>query len=294
MSSTDKDDFSIFIWIFQFCSFLSPISEKRFPLKNISFILWSFAHIGLAILELIFIYIHLSDTFHKGSMIGRILDITQVVVPIFAHIIFICETLFNWNIQLEMWKGIKTIEKQSKLIGIERFSFMKTFLIEISTLAFVGMVSESVILASIISDDGFARTWYLRLWSLYMIRFGMMQLIFYVDWMQCHMNVIMTGIRNTRDDESNEKLLSELKLLYSDIWLLSVRFNKRFAWSILALMIHLFITIVVCFYWVVARLYFHKLSAEYLGASLFMCISPVTNLLVLLYSCRQCIKQVSA
>lgn len=285
-----EDDISVFIWIFQFCSFLSPISKTNFWLKNVSFALWSLAHLGFAILELTFIYIYHNDTFHDGSEIGKILDIVQVILPISAHMIFLLETIFNWNIQFEMWELIKTVEKRTELIRVKKDSFLKTFLIEVSTLAFVGMVTEAVILASIITDESFARSWYLRLWSLYMIRFAMMQLIFYVEWIRCHINVIRKGLVNATNDECNVKLLHELKILYSDLWLFSLRFNKRFAWSILALMIHLFITIVICLYWIVARLYFNVLDV--LLASIFICISPITNLLVLLYSCQQCVTQV--
>lgn len=293
MSSFDKDDIAIFIWIFQFCSFLSPISETRFWLKNISFALWSMVHMGLAAAEFIFIYIHIEDMFyHHRSIIAKILDITQVFLPVLAHIILICETLFNWHIQSKMWSTINAVERRTSLIGVKKFSFMKPFLIKILTLSFVGIVTEAVIVASILKDEVFARSWYLRLWSLYMIRFGMIQFIFYVEWIRCHMNLIRTMLLNVKDDDTAMEMLYELKRMYSDIWLFCVRFNKRFAWSILALMIHLFITIVICFYWVVARLYYHLLSAEYLGASLFMCISPITNLLILLYSCQQCVAQV--
>lgn len=123
-----------------------------------------------------------------------------------------------------------------------------------------------------------------------MLRFGVMQLIFYVDWMGCHMNVIRKGLIKVKNDKSEVQLLSELKKLYSNIWFFSLRFNNRFSWSILALMIHLFITIIISFYWIVARLYFQMYSA--LLASSFICISPITNLLVLLYSCQQCVTQV--
>lgn len=288
--SSLEDDIPIFIWIFQFCSLLSPINKNGLLLKNISFALWSLAHFGFAILELTLIYVHQNDTFHSGSNIGRILDIVQVILPITAHIVLIIETTFNWNTQFEMWECIKTVEERTKLIGIKKRSFLKSYLIEISTLAFVGMVTEAVILASIISDDSFARSWYLRLWSLYMIRFGMMQLIFYVEWIGCHINVIKEGLHNAKNDECEVNLLHELKRLYADIWLFSVRFNKRFSWSILALMIHLFITIIISFYWIVARLYFHEYGA--LLASSFICISPITNLLVLLYACQRCVTQV--
>lgn len=285
------DDIPVFIWIFQFCSFLSPISKNGL-LKNASFVIWSLAHFGFAIVELTLIYVHQNDTFHNTSKIGRILDIVQVISPITAHIVFILETTFNWNTQFEMWECIKTVEKRTKLIGIKKRSFLKSFLIEISTMAFIGMVTEAVILASIINDDSFARSWYLRLWSLYMIRFAMMQLIFYVEWIGCHINVIREGLHNAMNDKFEVNLLYELKNLHSDIWWFSDRFNKRFSWSILVLMIHLFITIIISFYWVVARLYFHVYSA--LLASSFICISPITNLLVLLYSCQRCDTQVFA
>lgn len=140
-----EDDISIFIWIFQFCSFLSPISKTRFFLKNISFVLWFFIHLWFAVLELTLIYVHQNETFHSGSNIGKILDIVQVILPISVHIIFILETI-NWNIQCEMWEVIKTVEKRTNLIGIKKDSFLRTYLIEISTLAFVGMVTEAVIL----------------------------------------------------------------------------------------------------------------------------------------------------
>lgn len=290
MSSTG-DNIPVFIWIFQFCSILTPISNNKFLLKNISFVLWFVAHFGLALLELSLIYAHQNETFHSGSNIGRILDIVQVILPIATHLVLIVETIFNWNTQLEMWQCIQSVEKRTKLIGIEINSFMKTYLIEISTLAFVGMVTEAIVIALITDDESFVRSWYYRLWSLYMIRFGIMQLIFYLEWIKCQIIVIREGLHTAKNGIDKLKLLYELKNLYSDIWLFSVRFNKRFSWSILALTVHLFITIIITFYWIVARLYFHVYSA--LLASSFICISPITNLLVLLYSCQQCLTQVN-
>ncbi len=137
-------------------------------------------------------------------------------------------------------------------------------------------------------DEAFLRSWYLRLWSLYMIRFGLMQFIFYVNWIGCYMNVIRIGLINAQNGEV--KFINELQSLHSDIWLFSERLNKRFSWSILAIMINLFITIIISFYWIVARLYFHVYDR--LFASSFISISPITNLLVLLYACQQCLTQV--
>lgn len=292
MSSSDED-IRTFIWLFQFCSFLIPISENKFPLKNISFYAWSLAHLGITMLELIMIYVYQNETFHQGSTIGKILDIVQVILPITTHLVLIVETILNWKIQLEMWQCIQSIKKRTKLIGIKTKSFLKTYLIEISTLAFVGMVTEAVIIASIIDDDSFVRSWYLRLWSLYMIRFGLMQLIFYVEWIAHYMKVIRMGLHhNSQNDKSDANLLNELKNLHLDIWLFSERFNQRFCWSILMLMIHLFITIIISFYWIVARLYFQRYEA--ILASSFISISPITNLLILLYACQQCQTQVSS
>lgn len=288
--SSLKQDVSIFIWIFQFCSFLIPISENGNRLKNISFAFWSLGQFGVGILELSLIYVHQHDTFHNGSNIGKILDIIQVILPITVHILLIVETMVNWNIQCEMWECIQNVEKRTELIGIKTDNLLKTYLIEISTLAFIGMVTEAVIIASILDDDSFSRSWFLRLWSLYMIRFGLMQLIFYVDWIKRQLSVIMEGLQRGIRHNNCDVKLNELKNLYSDIWLFSVLFNRRFSWSILLLMIHLFITIIISFYWIVARLYFHVYSA--LLASSFICISPITNLLVLLYSCQQCVTQV--
>lgn len=287
--SSLENDISVFIWIFQFCSFLTPISQNGNLLKNISFVFWFYAQLSLGILELTLIYIHQNETFHNGSNIGRILDIVQVILPISAHMLLIIETIFNWNIQFEMWECIKSVEKRTKLIGVDKRNFLKTYLIEISVLTFVGMVTEVVIVVLISDDGSFVRSWYFRLWSLYMLRFGLMQLIFYVNWIGCQLDVISEGVLNIEHDKCDVKL-KELKSLYSDIWLFSVQLNKRFSWTILVLMIHLFITIIISFYWIVARLYFHVYSA--LLASSLICISPITNLLVLLYSCQQCVAQV--
>ncbi len=143
-------------------------------------------------------------------------------------------------------------------------------------------------MALIVKNEPFLRSWYLRLWSLYMIRFGLMQFIFYLNWIGCYMRVIRMGLINAQNGEV--KLLNELQSLHSDIWLISARLNKRFSWSILAIMINLFITIIISFYWIVARLYFNKFDGIF--ASSCISISPITNLLVLLYACQQCSTQV--
>lgn len=290
MPSTDSDVHT-FIWCFQFCSFLVPISDHGFTLKNVMYWLWSCMHFGLIVLELAIVYLFRNRLFHSGSTIGKIVDVFQVTLPITAHLVLILETMFNWNHQFEMWQTMKSIEKRTEQIGLKRKNFLKAYLIEISTLALVGMVTEAIIITSIVEDENFARSWYVRVYSLYMIRFGLMQLIFYFEWMGCYINVITMALLNVEaNGQSKVKLLNELKTLYSDIWLFSVTLNKRFSWSILVLMVHLFITIICAFYYVVTRFYFHEYSL--LGTSSIICISPITNLLVLLYACQQCLNQV--
>lgn len=285
-------DNSLVRWIFQFSGFLTPINSSKFPLQTIASFLWCFVHFVAANLQLVTIYIRQNDTFHDGSTIGKILDIIQVIGPIFAHIVMLIETNLNRNLQMKMWEVISNVENQATILASEKFSYLRAFVIEMLIVLFVSNVTEAYILTTITENERFARSWYFRLWSLHMLRIGIIQIVFYMEFIRCHVKIINNELLKmaTNEDDSYITIVN-LKRMYMDIYLFSIYLNKRFSWSILALMIHFFLALIISIYWIVANLYFGVL--RFIVASSIICVSPLTSLLVIVYACEHCSREVN-
>lgn len=282
------------VWIFQCCSFLTPIKSSKFPLQLFGSFLLCFFNFVAANLQLVIIYIRHNDTFHDGSTIGKILDIIQVIGPISAHIVMLIETNLNRNAQISMWKVIFSIEKKAKFSAEEKHSFLKLFIIEAIIIVFMCNVTEAYILSTITENERFARSWYFRLFSLHMLRIGVIQIVFYMEFIRCHIKMINNELRKMipdGDEIDSCKTITNLKQMYMDIYLLSIYLNKRFSWSILALMIHFFLALIISFYWIVANLYFGVL--RFFVASSIICVSPMTSLLVIVYACENSMREVN-
>lgn len=285
-------DNSFVIWIFQFCSFLTPIKSSKFHLQAIGSFLWCFGHFVLANLQLVIIYIRHNDTFHDGSTIGKILDIIQVVGPISAHIVMLIETNLNRSIQMKMWNLIFNVENQATLLAKEKYKYFGIFVIEIVIIMFMCNITEAFILSTITENARFARSWHFRLWSLHMLRIGVIQLVFYMEWIRFHVKIINNELLKINPDEADSLIvIANMRKMYSDIYLFSVYLNERFSWSILALMVHFFLALIISFYWIVANLYFGVL--RFIFASSVICVSPMTSLLVIIYACEYCFREVS-
>lgn len=284
-------DNSLVLWIFQICSFLTPIKSSTFQLETLGSFLWCFLHFVAANLQLVVIYIRHDDTFHVGSTIGKILDIIQVIGPITAHIVMLIETNLTRTIQIEMWKVILNVENQAVLLAKEKYKYFSVFIVEVLIIMFTCNVTEAFILSTITENPRFARSWYFRLWSLHMLRVGVIQIVFYMEWIRFHVKIINNELlKMVSDDSGSLIILANFRKMYSDIYLFSVYLNKRFSWSILALMIHFFLALIISFYWIVANLYFGVL--RFFVASSIICVSPMTSLLVIVYACEHCFREV--
>lgn len=280
------------VWLFQFCSFLTPIQPSQFSLQAFASYLWCFFHFVVANLQLVTIYIRHNDTFHDGSTIGKILDIIQVIGPILAHIVMLIETNLNRTAQKKMWEVISNIEDQAIFLAKGKYSFLKSFIIEMLIMFFVCNVTEAYILSTITENPRFARSWYFRLWSLHMLRVGVAQIVFYVEFIRCYVQLINNELLEINpNDVDSPVIIANIKKMYMDIHLFSMYLNERFAWSILALMIHFFLALIISFYWIVANLYFGVL--RFFVASSIICVSPMASLLVVVYSCEQCVREVN-
>lgn len=279
------------VWIFQFGSFLTPTKLSKFPLENIGSLMWCFLHFIAANLQLVVIYIRHNDTFHDGSTIGKFLDIIQVVGPIFAHITLLIETNLNRSLTIKMWQVMSDIEKQATLLTKRKPPFLRRYLIEILLVFFMSNMTEAFILTTIQENPRFARSWFFRLWSLHMLRIGIIHIVFYMEFIRCHVKVINTELVKLADEETNPcDAVRHFQKMYQDIYLLSIYLNERFSWSILALMIHFFMALIISFYWIVANLYFGVL--RFIVASSTICVTPMISLLVFVYACEHCTREV--
>lgn len=291
MNSQVQVDNSL-VWVFQFGSFLTPIQRSKFPLQTFGSLLWCFVHFLVANLQLVTIYIRHNDTFHVGSTIGKILDIVQVIGPILAHIAMLIETNLNRNVQMKMWTVIGSVENQARILMMGKYSFLRGFVVETLILFFICNVSEAFILTTIAENERFARSWYFRLWSLHMLRIGVLQIVFYVEFIRWHIKLINNELMKLVPDErDSHNTISNLKKMYLDIYLFSIYLNQRFSWSILALMIHFFVALIISFYWIVANLYFGEYT--FIVASSTICVTPMTSLLIIIYACEHCVREVN-
>lgn len=280
---------SAFIQLFQLFSLLPPnkLQTTPFNFKYFCFIFWSIINIGIALLELTLIYVYKHETFHQTSVIGEILDIIQVFAPIFTHLIMIAETLTKVKLTNEMWQLMSEIEVEFSVLCIKNFTFMKRFILKFILCIILGVTSEIAVIASIYQDfEAFTRSWYFRIWSINIVRFGIMEIILYTEWIGTQMDSIAFGLETVAAKKKASVELYLIKNVHSKLWLFSDKYNRRFRWSILMMMINFSICITIGLYWVITRISFSVydlMFRKYLSIIIVCIFCPVFDFIFFKY-----------
>lgn len=254
-----------FIGFFQFFSLMPPVfggqdqKSTWFNRTIIQFYLWAFVHFLFILIECSLIYSYFGVTFHTSSSIGALLDMLQVFAPIFNHFVMLLECVCKPKENHQMWQLMSEIDSISSALNIQGYRFVSAIIRNgIVTLLF-GIISEFAVVMAIYRDfEAFARSWYFRIWSLNVVRIGLLELILNLEWIANQLDVISVELSEIVARRKKTIDLCLLKELHAKVWLFAVYFNDRFNWSIFMLLINLFVCITVGLYWVITRVYFNR------------------------------------
>lgn len=313
-----KELMTYFIGFFQFFSLLPPIFKSSQKPKwcnraNLQFYAWSGINFLLILTECFLIYSYFGITFHASSSIGALLDMLQVFAPICNHFVMLLECVCKSQENHQMWQLMLEIDTISSALNVQGYRFVSSFVRNGLVTLLFGVISELAIVMAIYRDfEAFARSWYFRIWSLNVVRIGLLELILYLEWIANQLEVISFQLNEIVHGRKKSIELCLLKELHGKIWLYARHFNERFNWSILMLLINFFVCITVGLYWVITRVYFNRwdlmfrksisyyivvylfyvFSSSYTEASLIV-LSPVLSLSQLTHSCEKCIQRVN-
>lgn len=248
-----------FIIIFQLFSLLPPLVKGR--RGHVQFHLWAIVNLALVFGEIALINVYIHEVFHATSSIGALLDSLQVFAPICNHFVMILETLAKPTEAERLWRLMDEIDELSTALNIRSYSFVGTVLRKAASLLMFGVFIEIAIVASIYWDfPSFARSWYFRIWSLNVVRVGVLELVMYLEWIANQMEMICTELDVIALRERSLVHVCLLKEQHAKLWRFAGCFNDRFGWSMLMMVLNLFVCITVGLYWVITRLYFDRLD----------------------------------
>lgn len=251
----------LFINIFRFFSLVPPILNKTNTTQSMGFIIWFIINILFVVTELTLLYFYRNHLFHSGSLVGYLCDLSQVLVPIFTHLTILLETIYKRKTHNSMWTMIEQIDNICSLLTTKDMHFHKRILINLIYFILFGALAELCIIFSVYRDyQNFARGWYFRIWSLHAIRFGMLQLIFYIEWINGRLDIIAGELKRISAENRKITGIYVLKELYLELWRFKMYCNYRFNWSILMAMLYSFVGMVASMYFIIARFYFNQMD----------------------------------
>lgn len=252
-----------FVLFFQIFSLLPPNTKPGLSLMHKSFqnlIFWflCICHISIALIEFWFFYVYRVDVFHVTSTIGRVLDVFQIFPPIINHVLLIVETIVKTKTIREMWSLMEEIDCVSVKFNKKNYTFVSAFIVKFLIFFLICTVSEVALISSIYMHfPPFARSWYFRVWSINVVRIGVLQLVIYIDWLSMQLNIIANELEKIANKEIAPHNIDILKQLHLNLWKFCTLFNERFNWSLLMMLINYFICITISLYWVLVRFYFN-------------------------------------
>lgn len=246
-----------FIIVFQIFSLLPPIVRGR--RNHVQFYLWAIVNLTLVFFQVALIYVYIHEVFHATSSIGALLDSFQVFAPICNHFVMIVETLAKPKESERLWRLMDEIDELSTALNIRSYAFVGTVLRKAMSLLMFGIIIEIAIVASIYLEfPAFARSWYFRIWSLNVVRVGVLELVMYLEWIANQMRMICTEFDVIVLKDRNVVNVCLLKEQHTKLWRFAGCFNDRFGWSMVMIVLNLFVCITVGLYWVITRVYFAR------------------------------------
>lgn len=291
--------------LFQYCGLNSgskpPSSRTGLIIRVIRS--WpAFLGLTLSMIELYLLYTYREISFHKGTMIGFLTGVLEVIAPIFTVIIMILENLFTHHLDAAIWKTIERIEGRAPRKAIPMnaggnwLTFQQYFQLKFVIVLGIGIAMDIYVgISAIEFDAGWARTIMYSLRSVTTARIGILQVVLYVEWAvhRCGLiqRCILAAMKSNRVQQQID--IKEMGIIYSELWLFGRCLNRRFGAGLLAAIINCFLCITISLYWIITRIKFNKFMTRkfcwffflYRCVDHHLCSSFHATFLQLLLSC---------
>lgn len=200
--------------------------------------------------------------FDFGNMIGLIVDVTQIVAPIFAHFFVLAEAIYFREPIRRLWRDIFAILAHAEVdLDTHLVASYKQFLAKAVTLQVVATFIESRILWAITAAWFNSRM--SAEWSFISCRSAYIFYVLHVDIVRGILWAMANDLRyvsfasksqlkSKRVEMDRRVLLRKLehnRLLYGQVYRVVLKLNQCLGWSLIGNLMNNFLAITIAFYW---------------------------------------------
>lgn len=248
---------------FRFFCLLPPKIESHRKILNPSYVAyysWVAVNFGLIALQVFGYYANRADIFQLDPPTGQFLSAIRIFPPIINHVFMILETIIKASTIVEILKVLTEIDDITEPLGtLHNYEFVQRFMLKLIFMYLICLGSEVGFIASVYTHrPKFATAWYMRLWSVNVVRVGMLELILYTEWLTNQVHILRMELDKIESGVRKLERISEIKLLHGKLWRFSEHCNNRFSWSLLMAMSNFFICLSLSMFLALDSIYFKR------------------------------------
>lgn len=248
---------------FRFFCLLPPIivsHRKILTLPYISYYSWVTINFGLIALEVFGYYANRADIFQLDPPTGQFISAIRIFPPIINHVIMIVEPIIKAATIAEILKVITEIDDATEPLGTQHnYEFVQRFVIKLIFMYLMCLGSEVGFISSVYTHrPKFATAWCMRLWSVNVVRVGMLELILYTEWLTNQVNILRMELEKIKTGERKKERIGEMQLLHAKLWRFTKLCNDRFSWTLLMAMANFFICLSLSMFLALDSIYFKR------------------------------------
>lgn len=250
--------------------FLVFINKKRRKWEFILIILALIYILGtISLLTVCYVYRHYMFTFI--NQIGLIVDTTQIIMPITAHLVILIESIYYKEVFREICNnvyGVYCLKKEDLSPILKRV--LIEYLVKLIVIQFFATSIEIGILIGIynrgskrITDLAWFNSRLSAQWSFFACRSNYLFFCFLADIIKAVLICIGEDLKYISMASKSElkskqleksikclyKKLDQNRKLYSVIWNVNMMMNRCFRWSLVLNLINNFLAITIAIYW---------------------------------------------
>lgn len=258
---------------FQLFGFLLVIVPSRN--KGLEFVLLLLACLNACIVATLAwsCYYYADYMFDFSNKIGLIVDVTQIVAPIVAHLIVILEALYNRKTIRRLWMEIfEIIAMGGEALQLILKRVYVKFVLKAIALHVIATALEVRILLGIKSSWFRSRVtaeWsFIGCRSLYIFYFlhvdiigGLLESV--ASDLQAVSRASISQLKSKRLEMDTKELLGRVEFnrgVFNKVYSVVQRLNVCFGWSLISNLINNFLAITIAFYWNYRGVYIERLT----------------------------------
>lgn len=172
----------------------------------------------------------------------------------------IAETIIKAATIAEILKTITEIDDITEPLDTQHnYEFVHRFVVKLIFMYLICLGSEVGFISSVYTHrPKFATAWSMRLWSVNVVRVGMLELILYTEWLTNQVNILRMELEKIESGERKRERIREMKLLHGTLWRFLELCNDRFSWSLLMAMANFFICLSLSLFLALDSIYFNR------------------------------------